>query len=100
MSQKHEVELPNDNSIVSTVLVCDIQPGALIQRYSVQWKQLLQDDTSHIINVDSFNLSLSVNSSLNGSQYRCEVTIDHNGAVSRTYEGRTKILIIRRGIYV
>ena len=96
MSQKHEVELPDETSIVSTVLVCDIQPGALVQRYSVQWKQLLQTDTSHIINVVSFNLSLSVNSSMNGSQYQCEVTIDHDGrGVSGMYEGRTKILISR-----
>ena len=94
MSQTHEVELPDPKSIVSTELECDIQPGALRQRYSVQWRQLLQNDTFHILNEDSFNLTLSVNSGVNGSQYQCEVTIDHDGqGVTMSYEGRIIILI-------
>ena len=98
LSQTYEVELPDANTIVSTELECDIQPGALRQRYSVQWK-VQYNDTFMIINKNSFNLSLSIDSSLNGSQYRCEVTIDHDGErVNRTYEGRT-IIIITTGIH-
>ena len=35
-SRSHEVELPDADSVVPTELQCDIQPGALRQRYSVQ----------------------------------------------------------------
>ena len=34
-----------------------------------------------------FNLTLNVSSSLNGSQYQCEVTIDHDGSNIRDYDG-------------
>ena len=37
--QVYEVEIPD--SVVPTELQCDIQPGALRQRYSVQWRQIL-----------------------------------------------------------
>ena len=95
--QIHDVQLLDADSIVSTVLECDIQPGALRQSYSVLWKQLQHNETSHIINDNGFNLTLSVNYSVDGSQYQCEVTIDHDGeGVSMTYEGRT---IIIRGIH-
>ena len=85
---------------MSTELDCDIQPGALRQRYTVQWKQILQQNTSYIINDESFNLTLSVNSSVNGSQYQCEVTINHDGeGVNMTYKGRTvTIILTMRGI--
>ena len=92
--------LPYEDSIVSTELECDIQPGALRERYSVQWKQQ-HNDTSYTINDDSFNLTLSVNSNVNGLQYRCEVTIDHDGeGVNRTYQGRTVTIVTKNaGIY-
>ena len=90
LSQIQGVELADENSIVPTELVCDIQPGALRQRYSVQWRQTLLHSSSHIINNDSFILTLDIESSVNGSQYQCEVTIDHNGeGVSMTYQGNT-----------
>ena len=96
MSQIHEVELPYADSTVSTELECDIQPGALTQRYSVQWKQLQHNDTFYIIDDEQYNFSLNVNSSANGSQYQCEVTIDHDGEeVNMTYDGSTIINIIR-----
>ena len=61
----HEVELPDDDSSVSTELQCDIQPGALRQRYSVQWIQFF--NTFHInIAGGMFNLTLIVTI---GSQY-------------------------------
>ena len=93
------MELPDADSTVSTELECDIQPGALTQRYSVQWKQLQHNDTFYIIDDECYNLSLSVNSSANGSQYQCEVTIDHDGeGVNMTYDGST-ITIITRGTH-
>ena len=85
----HEVELPDDDSSVSTELQCDIQPGAMRQRYSVQWVQVF--NTSHInIAGDMFNLTLTVNSSTSGSLYQCCVTINHNDANGLTsiYKGR------------
>ena len=83
------VQLPDDNSSVSTELQCDIQPGVLRERYSVQWIQVF--NTCHInITGDMFNLPLTVNSSTNGSLYRCNVTINHNGSglTSINYKGR------------
>ena len=83
------VQLPDDNSSVSTELQCDIQPGVLRERYSVQWIQVF--NTSHInITGNMFNLTLTVNSSTNGSLYRCCVTINHNGSglTSINYKGR------------
>ena len=88
----HEVELPDDDSSVSTELQCDIQPGALRQRYSVVWVQI--SSTSHInITGHMFNLTLTVSSSTNGSQYQCYVTINHNGSgLTLIYKGRLIIL--------
>ena len=84
----HEVELPDDDSSVSTELQCDIQPGALRQRYSVQWIRVF--NIGFTINAgDMFNLTLNVSSSTSGSQYQCSVTIDHDGnGTTVTYEGR------------
>ena len=86
----HEVELPDADSVVPTELQCDIQPGALRQRYSVQWKQ----------NKGMFNLTLNVSSSLNGSQYQCEVTIDHdNSSVQiQSYDDVLITLVITTGM--
>lgn len=88
-SVTHEVELPDDDSTVSTELQCDIQPGALRQRYSVQWVQVFNDSLTTIA-MDMFNVTLNVSSSTSGSLYRCYVTIilnDVNGLTS-TFEGR------------
>ena len=88
-SVTHRVELPDDDSSVSTELQCDIQPGALRQSYSVQWIQVF--NTSHIIITEGmFSLTLTVNSSTSGSLYRCCVTIIHNDAngLSSIYKGR------------
>ena len=93
-SVTHEVELPDDDSSVSTELRCDIQPGALRQRYSVQWIQVF--NTSHInIAGGMFNLMLTVNSS---SLYRCCVTINHNGSgLTSIYKGRLIGVITTKG---
>ena len=90
----HEVELPDDDSSVSTKLQCDIQPGAMRQRYSVQWVQIIY---SSIVG-DMFNLTLTVNSSTRGSQYQCCVTINHNGSgLTSIYKGRLIVVITTEG---
>ena len=97
-SVTHEVELPDDDSSVSTELQCDIQPGALRERYSVQWVQVF--NTSHInIAEGMFNVTLTVNFSTNGSLYQCYVTINHNGSgLASIYEGRLIEVITTEGI--
>ena len=90
------MELPDADSVVPTELQCDIQPGALRQRYCIQW---LND--SYIIAIEGmFNLTLNVSSSLNDSQYQCEVTIDHDGTIDniRNYDG-VLTNITTRGMY-
>ena len=87
------MELPDADSVVSTELQCDIQPGALRQRYSVLWNQIFNDSYATVVSQDMFNLTLNVSSRLNGSQYQCEVTIDHDGSNTRNYEGVLVTLI-------
>ena len=77
LSRSHQVDLPDADSVVATELQCDLQPGALRQKYSLQWRQLLHDSYVLIAEERSFNLTLNVNYSLNGLQYQCKVTIDH-----------------------
>ena len=94
LSRSHQVELPDADSVVSTELQCDIQPGALRHRYSVQWRQLLHDNYVLIAEERSFNLTLNVNYSLNGLQYQCKVTIDHDGSITQDYYGVMTALIV------
>ena len=80
------MKLSDFDSTVSTVLECDIKPGALIQRYSVQWFQV---SPIHIRSISSmFNLTLNVTSSFDGDVYQCEVTVNHDGHRSVTYTGK------------
>ena len=92
------MELPDADSVVPTELQCDIQPGALRQRYSVQWKQIFNDSSYIIVNEGMFKLALNVNSSLNGSQYQCKVTIDHDGTIVRNYDGVLTTIVTTTGI--
>ena len=82
----HIVELSDSDSTVSTMLECDIKPGALTQRYSVQWFQVFPMLNESISSM--FNLSLSVNSSFDGNVYQCEVTVNHDGQRSVNYTGK------------
>ena len=96
-SVTHEVELPDDDSSVSTELQCDIQPGAMRQRYSVQWIQVFNSSDISIAG-DMFNLTLTVNSTTNGSLYQCCVTINHNGSgLTSFYNGRLIVVITTEG---
>ena len=79
----HIVELSDSGSTVSTVLECDIKPGALTQRYSVQWFQVSPMYNESISSM--FNLTLSVRSSFDGNIYQCEITVNHDGYNSVIY---------------
>ena len=90
LSVVHTVELSDSDSTVSTVLECDIKPGALTQRYSVRWFQV---SPIHIGSISSmFNFSLSVSSSFDVKVYQCEVTVNHDGHHSVTYTGKKFII--------
>ena len=95
VAQTHHVVLASDDSEVSTELQCDIQPGALAQRYSVQWRRLYQSGHSVLLDAHVFSLVLNITSCQDGSQYQCEVTINHDGSLSRTYNGSLIILVIK-----
>ena len=76
------------DSTVMTELVCDIQPGALIQRYSVQWL----NSTSYIVG-NTFNVTVNISASSEGETYHCTVFIDHNGqGLILSYSGRHIII--------
>ena len=94
----HEVELPDDDSSVSTELQCDIQPGALRQRYFVLWFQIFNTSYNIYIAEDMFNVTLTVSSSTNGSLHQCYVGINHNGGLTSIYEGRLIEVITTEGI--
>ena len=87
----------SESGIVSTVLGCDIKPGALVQRYSVQWLQITRNSTAISNNISSsFNLTLSVNTSVSISLvYQCEVTVNHDGNISATYTGTLMIVEVQ-----
>jgi len=94
VAQTHHVVLPSADSEVPTELQCDIQPGALAQRYSVQWRRLYQSGHSVLLDVHVFSLMLNATSGLDGSQYQCEVTINHDGSLSKTYNGSRNTILI------
>ena len=90
------VTLPDAESTVQTLLVCDIQPGALVQSYSVEWFRMIQSVLVVHEGEKGFELTLNVTSSLNGSQHLCVVTVNHDGNISRNYSGG---IITIQGIY-
>ena len=80
---KSEHVLVQASGTVSTLLDCDIQPGAAPESYSVAWFQLNSDHSfSRIgegINMETFSLTLQVDLSHNNTVYQCRVDIDHDG---------------------
>ena len=69
----------------TTELECGIKPGVLRQRYSVAWYQIYPT-RKHLARVnEEFSLTIDVTVAANGSRYQCEVTINHNGSLLRTY---------------
>ena len=76
------------DSTVMTELACDIQPGALKQRYSVEWLK----STSYIVG-NTFNVTVNISASSEGETYHCTVFIDHNGqGLILSYSGRHIII--------
>ena len=101
MFTAYEVELPNMDSTMAVELICDIQPGALRQRYSVNW-MYTPPNSSYIFTVgNEFNLTQNITYLSNDSNYQCRVTIDHDGKGNiSSYEGRyiTIVTTISEGI--
>ena len=90
---QREIQLSEAYSTFSTLLECDIKPGALFQRYSVRWIRVPSNLTTLATN--KFNVTLVVSSRSNGSKYQCEVTVDHDGDVSAVYKGRVNFIIVK-----
>ena len=82
---------------MQTLLVCDIQPGALVQSYSVQWVRMIQSVPVVHEGQKGFELTLNVTSSLNESQHLCVVTVNHDGNISQNYSGG---IITIQGSYI
>ena len=87
ISRNRLINLPDAESTVSTLLECDIQPGALAQSYSVQWFRVIQNVSIVHEGEMRFELTLNVTISLNRSQHMCVVTVNHDGNISRSYSG-------------
>ena len=69
----------------TTELECEIKPGVLRQRYSVAWNQIYPT-RNHLARVnEEFSLTIDVTVAANGPRYQCEVTVNHNGSLLRTY---------------
>ena len=77
------IVLPDQTRSREIELSCAIRPGALRDRYSVQW---IQANPNIIIDTNQFELLQSINAS-SQLQYNCEVTIQHSTAVERVYNG-------------
>ena len=79
----------NPTDHVNIELPCGIQPGALIQKYSVSWKKLLvHSNTVTILRDSKFNLSISTTGqdALQYS-YECIVTVQHEEYLTKDYDG-------------
>ena len=68
-------------------LHCDIEPGVLVQRYSVQWFRQFQNRRFVYDGEEQFELILNVSSTLNQSKHLCIVTVNHDGTLNQTYPG-------------
>lgn len=90
MTEKIHVHLRHENELVSHELQCGIQPGALMGKYSVDWKLIPSSTNSFtVLSNSQFNHSVNVSLSMNGALFQCDVTIDHDGTSynRRSYNG-------------
>lgn len=87
MTEKIEVHLHHENEVVSHELQCGIQPGALMEKYSVKWKKISSTNSFSVLSISQFNHSVNVSLDMNGISYQCDVTIDHDGTHQRSYNG-------------
>lgn len=88
MTKKINVHLHGENEVESRELRCGIQPGALMGKYSVQWKMISSStDSFTVLSISQFNHSVNVSLDMNGVSCQCDVTIDHDGQNTITYNG-------------
>ena len=81
----HVVSLRSFLDLSTTELECGIAAGTLRERYSVEWYRT-HPTRRRLSGVGSeFSVTLNVTVAANGSRYQCEVTINHNGSLLRTY---------------
>ena len=67
-------------------LSCAIRPGAMTDRYSVTWKQILPFGSPHLLSANTQNITVDVNSTnATISTYQCNVIIQHSSDVSVSY---------------
>ena len=83
MASRH-ITFPTPDSVRDIMLSCPIRPGALIEKYSVQWRPMLPDFVT--INSTAFDISVKFRPVIS-SQYRCTVTIDHFNGIVVNYHG-------------
>ena len=83
VTEDRYIVLPGQTRSREIELSCAIRPGALRDQYSVQW---IQANPNKIIDTNQFELLQSINAS-SQFQYHCEVTIQHNTAIERVYNG-------------
>lgn len=88
------VVFPTAESSRDIQLHCDIRPGALGSRYSVEW---LGNSVS--LGYQTFDISVSLRPSSSTQQYLCRVTIVHRNDTesSEVYNGPA-IMLQQRGI--
>lgn len=80
------------NGTNSTQLKCDIRPGVVRERYSIEWNRINPGGGFTKINegIDpqNFSLTLPVDISSNSTVYMCTVDINHDGNGDSTpYDG-------------
>ena len=67
-------------------LSCAIRPGAMTDRYSVTWKQILPFGSLLLLSANTQNITVDVNSTnATISTYQCNVIIQHSSDVSVSY---------------
>ena len=89
------VVFPTAESSRDIQLHCDIRPGALGSRYSVEWL-----GNSASLSYQTFDISVSLRPFLSTQQYLCKVTIKHRNdteSSSKVYNGPL-IMLEQRGM--
>ena len=84
------VQLQSSEEQKTIPLACDIVPGALRDSYTAVWMEISPGSRHVIQNVThcpTFDLMLNITSLMNDYHYQCEVKINHNGSILRSYEG-------------
>lgn len=91
LKDRSQYVLVSVNDTVIT-LTCDIQPGAVAERYEIVWFRLNFDGgfrrISEGISQETFSLTLQLDLINSNENYRCTVYIDHDGVSTITaYDG-------------